>query len=449
VADLFRFWFGWVTPVGRRRYFLHGAGLMLFKYLVDAGVIWAAVGVVWTPLDYFDPVWSLRAQALGQGHELLAFLLAIWTLPFLWIGVSLSMRRSLDAGRSAWGVIVFFIPLFNYLLMLVLSVLPSRPPRPGLPPRTVDPRLRSALYAVAAGLAITIPTILLALYERRFYSLGLFLGTPFTLGAICANVYNRRKPGPFRDTVPVVLLTVTILGLVLVLFALEGLVCIAMAFPIAAIAALAGAVLGRAIAMKSSETGVSTGMAALVLPLVVLAEPNRTPAPLREVVTTIEIASPPEQVWRTVVAFPELPPPTEMIFRAGVAAPLRAHIDGTGVGATRYCEFTTGSFVEPITIWDEPRVLAFDVTKNPPPMNEMSPYRKVYAPHLDGYFQATRGEFELVALRGGHTRLVGHTWYRMSMYPQVYWDGIADRVVEAIHRRVLDHVKRVVERKTP
>lgn len=445
MADLFRFWFGWVTPVGRRRYFLHGAGLMVFKYFVDAGVIWLATGVVWTPLDYFDPVWSLRAAALGQGHELLAFLLAIWTLPFLWIGVSLSMRRSLDAGRSAWGVIVFFLPGFNYLLMLVLSVLPSRPARPDVPPRAVDPRLRSALYAVAAGLAITIPTVLLALYERRFYSLGLFLGTPFTLGAISANVYNRRNPGPFRKTVPVVLLTVMLLGLVLVLFALEGVVCIAMAFPIAAMAALAGAILGRAVAMKSSEMGASTGMAALVLPLVVLVEPNRAPAPLREVVTTVEIAAPAAKVWRTVVAFPELPPPTELIFRAGVAAPIRAHIDGAGVGAIRYCEFTTGAFVEPITTWDEPRVLAFDVTRNPPPMNEMSPYRRVNAPHLDGYFQATKGEFELVPLPGGRTRLVGHTWYRMAMYPQIYWDGMTDRIIEAIHRRVLDHVKRVVE----
>lgn len=418
---------------------------MLFKYLADAGVIRLATGVVWTPFDYFDPVWSLRTAALGQGHELLAFFLAIWTLPFLWIGVSLSMRRSLDAGRSAWGVIVFFIPFFNYVLMLVLSVLPSRPPRPGVPPQKVDPGLRSALYAVAAGLAITIPTVLLALYERRFYSLGLFLGTPFTLGAICANVYNRGQARSFRNTVPVVLLTVAILGLVLVLFALEGILCIAMAFPIAALAALAGAILGRAIAMKSSESGVSTGMAALVLPLVVLVEPNRAPPPLREVVTTVEIAAPPAQVWKTVVAFPELPPPTEAIFRAGVAAPIRAHIDGAGIGATRYCEFTTGAFVEPITTWDEPRVLAFDVTKNPPPMNELSPYRRVYAPHLEGYFQATKGEFELVALPDGRTRLVGHTWYRMAMYPQIYWDGMADRIIEAIHRRVLQHVKAVTE----
>src|SRR5688500_19299188 len=58
--------------------------------------------------------------------------------------------------------------------------------------------------------------------------------------------------------------------------------------------------------------------------------------------------SPPEVVWRHVVTFPELPPPTELMFRAGVAAPTRARIEGSGVGAVRYCDFTTGSFVEPI-----------------------------------------------------------------------------------------------------
>jgi hypothetical protein len=309
----------------------------------------------------------------------------------------------------------------------------------------VDDRLRSALVAIAAGLAVTVPTALLAIYWKQAYSTGLFLGTPFTLGAISANVYNSRRRASYLDTVPVVLLTVILAGGVLLLFALEGMFCIAMAFPIAGLVALVGAALGRWIAIRTSEPPVATGAAALVLPLLVMLEPVRAPAPLREVVTAVEIAAPPEQVWKTVVAFPELPPPTEPLFRAGVAAPLRAHIDGSGVGAIRYCEFTTGAFVEPITRWDEPHVLGFDVTNNPPPMAELSPYRKVYAPHLEGYFEATRGEFELVALPGGRTRLVGHTWYRMEMYPQVYWDGVADRIIETIHRRVLGHVKRVAE----
>src|SRR5215469_16504330 len=110
VADLFQFWFGWVTPVGRRRYFLHGAGLMLFKYLADTAVVWFATGHMWTPAVYFSPLWTVRQQTLGPGSDGLALGLAIWTLPFLWIGVSLTMRRAIDAGSSAWLAILFFIP---------------------------------------------------------------------------------------------------------------------------------------------------------------------------------------------------------------------------------------------------------------------------------------------------------------------------------------------------
>jgi uncharacterized membrane protein YhaH (DUF805 family) len=421
---------------------------MLFKYLVDAGVIYLVTGHTWTPLDYFNPIWSLRQQVLGPDATGLSLALALWTLPFLWIGVSLSMRRAVDAGHSAWLALVFFVPVLNYVLMLGLSLSPTRTVVRGpLSPPVVDDKLRSALVAVAAGLAVTIPTILIAVYVRKAYSAGLFLGTPFTLGAISANVFNSRRRASFRETIPVVLLTLILVGGVLILFALEGVVCVTMAFPIAATLAILGAILGRAIALKTVEPPSRTGMAAVLLPLAVFLEPARGPAPVQEVVTSVEIAAPPDQVWSTVIAFPELPPPTEWIFRVGVAAPLRAHLDGSGVGAVRYCEFTTGAFVEPITRWEPGRVLGFTVTKNPPPMAELSPYRRVYAPHVDGYFRAVRGEFDLIPLPGGRTRLEGHTWYRNEMYPQVYWDGIADRVIEAIHRRVLEHVKQVVEKR--
>jgi hypothetical protein len=159
----------------------------------------------------------------------------------------------------------------------------------------------------------------------------------------------------------------------------------------------------------------------------------------------VEIAAPPDVVWHHVVAFPELPPPTERLFRAGVAAPIRARIDGNGVGAVRYCDFTTGSFVEPITDWDENRLLAFDITSQAPPMSEWSPYRDVHPPHLDGYFRATHGEFRLTPLPGGRTRLEGRTAYVVDMFPQLYWTVPARAIVTAIHTRVLHHIQTLAE----
>jgi hypothetical protein len=64
--------------------------------------------------------------------------------------------------------------------------------------------------------------------------------------------------------------------------------------------------------------------------------------------TAITINAPPEQVWKHVLSFSDLPEPTEWYFRTGLAYPIRARIEGTGPGAIRYCEFSTGPFVEPI-----------------------------------------------------------------------------------------------------
>src|SRR5258705_12436210 len=69
--------------------------------------------------------------------------------------------------------------------------------------------------------------------------------------------------------------------------------------------------------------------------------------------TSIDIQARPDEVWRQVVAFAEIPPPTEMLFRAGIAYPIRAEVTGRGVGAMRPCIFSPWTFFEPIEGWDE------------------------------------------------------------------------------------------------
>src|SRR5437016_11532323 len=112
------------------------------------------------------------------------------------------------------------------------------------------------------------------------------------------------------------------------------------------------------------------GTVVLLLPAMITAEPHARAAPaVFMVTTTVDVAAPPEVVWPNVIAFGDIAtPPADLVFRAGVAYPLRARMVGRGVGAVRYCEFSTGPFIEPITTWDAPRLLAFDVTSNPPPM---------------------------------------------------------------------------------
>jgi hypothetical protein len=149
-------------------------------------------------------------------------------------------------------------------------------------------------------------------------------------------------------------------------------------------------------------------------------------------------------VWEYVVRFPPLPEPTDPVFRTGIAYPQRAAIAGGGVGAVRYCVFSTGAFVEPIEVWDEPRCLAFRVTDQPPPMEELSPFH-INLPHLDNFLVSRRGQFRLERLPDGRTRLEGTTWYTNRMWPADYWGVWSDTIIHRIHRRVLDHVRSLAE----
>ena len=111
---------------------------------------------------------------------------------------------------------------------------------------------------------------------------------------------------------------------------------------------------------QSRATKAAHACAWVVMPLLILQDmrdrPRRTVIPAT---TACEITAPVETVWQHVLGFGDLPPPSEKIFQLGIAYPRRARLVGHGVGAIRYCEFSTGSFVEPITAWEENRRLAF------------------------------------------------------------------------------------------
>jgi hypothetical protein len=142
-----------------------------------------------------------------------------------------------------------------------------------------------------------------------------------------------------------------------------------------------------------------------------------------------------------VVAFPDLPEPDQWFFRAGLAYPVRARLEGS----VRYCDFSTGSFVEPIEILDAPRLLRFRVTENPAPMEEWSPYSRVLPKHLHGYFISKAGQFRLTALGANRTRLEGTSWYQHGLWPAEYWRWWSDAIIHRIHLRVLNHIRTLSE----
>ena len=427
---------------------MSGFGLMALKYGAETLLIHSVTGRWLTPLDYLNPLLSAREAVLGQ-HDWLVWPLVAWTLPFLWVGVSMTLRRAEDAGILPFVALFYFFPYVNYALMLALCLWPAAQ-QVGTEQLEVaqaesGDALRSALLGVLSGVAIALAMVGLSVWLFGSYGTTLFVATPFVMGAASAFLFNRRARRPLGATLLVSVATVMIAGGAILLFALEGVLCLLMAGPIGFTMATMGAILGRAVALRGKIQPRGLAAIALQLPLFAGAEAARLPQGPLEVLTRIEISAPPEAVWSRVVEFSEIPEPPALVLRLGIAYPERASIRGRGVGALRRCEFSTGAFQEPITVWDEPRRLAFDVRAQPPALKELSPYRHVLARHLDGYLNVRRGEFRLIPLPSGRTRLEGRTFYELRVYPAAYWSFFSDALIHVIHRRVLEHIKALAE----
>lgn len=223
----------------------------------------------------------------------------------------------------------------------------------------------------------------------------------------------------------------------------EGIICVAMCLPVTVVfGGIAGWLTYRLNGTVSALRGTTVF---LMLPIAGLSWDVNAKPQLYEVRSEITIAASAEKVWKNVVSFSSLPEPKEWYFHTGVAYPLRARIEGTGIGAVRYCEFTTGAFVEPIEVWHEPRLLKFRVTETPAPLNEWTLYGRLEAKHLHGYLVSKQGQFELTPLPDGHTRLAGTTWYQHGLWPSEYWRWWSDAIIHRIHLRVLNHVKQLSE----
>ena len=449
------FW-SWQGRVGRARYLATGVILLAIKHNIDR-VVAATYGYPWSVFNYWVFKTPSGIEGLTRKEANFYAELLIIALPFIWIGTVLTLRRLRDTGLPLWLVVLFFLPFLNLFLFLLLVILPSNQSASArtdpFPAKFSDLIPKSEFGSAMLGIVVTtgLSIVIAALGASILgnYGWGLFVGIPFFLGLSSVLIYGFHEPRPFGRCLGVAVLAVALVGIALFAIAVEGVICLAMALPLASVLALFGGMMGWALQQRRQYTAQSFHIASLsilLMPGFILLEQYSAEAPaLYAVRTAVVINAQPKLVWSHVVSFAELPPPTEKMFKTGIAYPIRAEINGQGPGAVRHCVFSTGAFVEPITVWDEPRLLQFDVTSQPAAMEEMSLYTDLRPPHLERYLISKKGQFQLTALADGTTRLEGTTWYQNRFWPAFYWHFWSDYIIHRIHYRVLAHIKMLAE----
>lgn len=502
----------WNRTIDRIPYLLVGALLFLVKYAIDWLIATEGFRQSWSPLNYL--IWPndrvLRVFELGGPERAFSLTMLLVSLPFIWTGVILSLHRLRATGLPLGLIILFFVPLVNLLLFLVLVLLPTRqsplvaatdetasslkdplhpkaqgdgtefrigaadalaqdefsqstgiteavpvPVKRRLEPLrqlhrsiVLESNWRSGLVALVITVPLALLGVVVGAQVLQSYGFSLFVGAPFAVGMISVLLFGFSRRQSFGACMGVALLAAVLAGIGLLGFALEGAICLIMAAPIVFPLVFLGAVVGYTIQSRpwlNDHVASVTLAMVLMLPSLMAAESANEPEPtVRAVETEVIVDALPSAVWPHVIAFPPLPEPDDWFFQTGIAYPQRAEIHGTGVGAVRYCVFSTGTFVEPIDAWEPPSLLRFRVTEQPEPMREWSPYH-IHPAHLDHYLCSHKGQFVLESLPDGRTRLVGTTWYSNRMWPALYWNLWSDYIIHRIHGRVLTHIQKLAE----
>ncbi len=254
----------------------------------------------------------------------------------------------------------------------------------------------------------------LALLHNGLYGWTVFALLPGFLGGA---VSRSLRPATSGEAAAVSAISTVFGAFFLLVVWEEGLICLLMALPLVIpMGALGGWLAYRFEPASRMQT---TGIAMLPLvPVSPLWDTTARPA-VFTVKTAIESAASLEQVWTQVIAFPALPEPQEWYFRAGLAYPQRARIEGTGIGAVRYCEFSTGSVRRNHRSVGRAAAPAVPRDGESAAAARMSPFVESNPKHLHGY--------------------------QHGPWPAQRWLWSSDAIIHRIHLRVLNHIRTLAE----
>lgn len=459
--DLSLLW-TWHRTIDRVPYLLTGVLLFLVKFVIDWTIATQGFGQSWSPLNYL--VWPndrvLQVFDLADPERWFAVTMLLVSLPFVWTGVILTLHRLRAAGLPLSLLVFFFVPLVNLLLFLVLVLLPTREARPvvAVPqpvPRPFEP-LRRVHQRVAGGshwrsglaaLAITVPLAVLAVvlgaHVLQSYGFTLFVGAPFALGMFSVLLFGFSRPRPLGECLLVALAALGLAGLAILAFAIEGIICLIMAAPIALFLAFLGALVGYAIQARpwlNEQTGSILLALLAAVPALMAAESVQehqeqlnVPDRLETVSSTAVLDASPEEIWETLLVMDALSGEKPFLLQIGLPVPKRCTLDGVGVGATRTCHFHTGVIEERVTCWEPAHRLDLHIVRTTLPGRH--------------WLRFESASYVLDVQSPNQTRVTRKTTIASKLHPDWYWRYFEVMGIKAEHDYLLASLAAATKRK--
>lgn len=95
----------WDGEIGRVSYFITGTVLFALKYHIDRGIAYFGFGGrSWSITNYLWPGQGLQSLIDTPDDRKFFLTMILCSLPFIWFGLALTLRRLRDANLPSWLV---------------------------------------------------------------------------------------------------------------------------------------------------------------------------------------------------------------------------------------------------------------------------------------------------------------------------------------------------------
>lgn len=281
------------------------------------------------------------------------------------------------------------------------------------------------LTAVILLLGFVLMQIKLVDYGYAFFILfPLFLG--FSIGTL------------FTKGLQILYLTIGIIigSLALIMFGIEGFVCVLMLLPIFIFTVWLGYYLSKKLKLKVDKD--SQKLLVSLLPLIVLLGAGQIEKAIDLKPQKIEIVSSklleytPDIVFDEVKSMEKLDAEKSLLMKLGLPSPIKCELKADTVGALRYCVFENGEIIAQLTKYEKGKILEMDVV-------EYTLTGRHWFKFIDANYT-----FEEI---NGITKITRTSSYTSILKPRFYWEPLEKYGIEKEHEFVLNSLKKNIKEK--
>ncbi|HEY5373191.1 MAG TPA: hypothetical protein VIK01_05865 [Polyangiaceae bacterium] len=145
-------------------------------------------------------------------------------------------------------------------------------------------------------------------------------------------------------------------------------------------------------------------------------------SPMESVTTRLHFRASPEDVWRCLMFYEDVPQRPRTLLRLLLPMPVNSQGNKLSVGATVRCQYTRGHLLKLITTVEPARLLAFEVLEQ-----QLG---------IERYARACEGSYRFAATDGG-TELALTTRYLGRLWPRFLWRQLERQLCHRVHFHIL------------